>query len=264
MRLFLIFGTSLLCLALVRVSASADNIVDKDRRLMLSPQELAEIAVLSDGKGHYIVVAKPDSSYSFLYYGDESALHEIHLVGLVSDSTSLHSWTIDSPRLASSMSFLGSSAALDQWSYRCGDHQTALAMVDEATRARILGARFLPPKWRRYPYLLSRNARGVYYYVDDEVDDGGTMNLYIGLPGKLRKQSIIDTVRDSEGAILFSKRGKLRIDGRYGLPERKVTWIVGTKRTELLVLAEQADKRLIYAELGVYAQEHLGNPCEDL
>lgn len=263
MRLFLSLTAAFLCLVLLGTSVLADKIVDKDQHLLLSPQELAQLAVLSDGKGHYIVVTKPDSTYSFMYYGDETSLHEVHMVGVMSDPTALNSWTIKSPRLEQETSYLEASGSLDLWSFHCGDRQSALTIADEKARAQVLGAHFNPPKWRRYPYLLSRDSRGIYYYVDDELDDAGKMNLYIGRPGKMRTQTIIDTVRDSEGAILFTKRGKLRIDGRYGLPDRKVTWILGKKRTELLFLSEKSDASLIYNVLGIYAQVHLGNPCED-
>ncbi len=242
----------------------APEALDTEHHLRLTPEQAQDLIVLTDTKGHFLVVSKPQSGLFFMSYGDAKVLHELEVNARTFEPDSSLVWALESNRLQEPSTVLAANARLSSWTLRCGERTSALAIADEQQRTEVLAASFLPPRWQRHPYLLSRDNRGVYYYVDDLKGDEQDMQLYVGRPGKMILQTLEHVVSDSEGDILFTKQGKLRIDGRYGSMSRQVTWIAGKKRTELVHLGQQGDIKLIYDTLGVYDGQKLGDPCEDI
>lgn len=154
-----------------------------------------------------------------------------------------------------------------KWTVYCGDRETPLIEVSDKERERILSkAQFKKPLWTRNAYALARDDDGVYYYVDrlDEANGGGGFRLYRGRKGKLTLQKMKDVVHDSGGDIFATSTGDLRLI----MDQEKSTWVARGKkkdeRTDLKVLPVIDNRGLIYGELGVYSDQRLGTPCDDL
>ena len=114
--------------------------------------------------------------------------------------------------------------------------------------------------WRRVAHALSRDDRGVYYYVDRMQDEygGKGYRLFAGQKGGLKELGLTNIVSDSEGEIFASKKGELRFVQGGG----KATWIKGEKKTELVTVPLDMNLALIYGDLGVY-EGSLGTPCDE-
>ena len=69
-----------------------------------------------------------------------------------------------------------------------------------------------------------------------------------------------NVVSDSEGDIFATKSGELRLV----LDRKESAWVKGKQRTALELLPLEDNVQLIYSELGVYAGEPLGTPCDVL
>jgi hypothetical protein len=67
-----------------------------------------------------------------------------------------------------------------------------------------------------------------------------------------------NVVSDSEGDIFATRTGELRLV----LDKNESYWVKGKARTALKLLPLEDNVRLIYSELGVYAGEPLGTPCD--
>lgn len=247
-----------------------------DRKAKTSDPDVTEIkdklTILHDGSGHYVALVEFGES-DHVYYSWDSKKGKAktfyqqrvysagHDTGKGTMSRSFWSPFVDgnpTVRLDKNQS----------WAMECGDSSTPLHKVPDAERKKILGkAKFKAPYWKRQAYALVRDEMGVYYYVDRLRDEHGGkgFRLFKGRKGKLKKQTMVDIVHDSEGDIFSTKDGALRMI----LSENKSTWIERnhkTKketRTDLTVVPVRRNALLIYTELGVY-NERFGTPCDDM
>ena len=69
-----------------------------------------------------------------------------------------------------------------------------------------------------------------------------------------------NVVSDSQGDIFTTKKGELRLV----LDQTRSVWIAGKKETALTSVPVDANRIMIYTDLGVYAGQRLGTPCDDL
>jgi hypothetical protein len=151
----------------------------------------------------------------------------------------------------------------------CGEHKVPLTRVEAKTARPMLdAATFLPSprKWR--PHVLARDSHGVYYYVDRARAPGseGQYRLFVGPKGNLVQQKMTNIVSDSKGDIFSTKTGDLRLVIEAG-PERNAKdgmWIKKEKPLALTIVPIDANTAMIHNELGVYAGERLGTPCDEL
>jgi hypothetical protein len=60
--------------------------------------------------------------------------------------------------------------------------------------------------------------------------------------------------------IFTTKKGELRLV----LDRKKPSWFQGKAETELINLPLDDNRVMIYTDLGVYAGQRLGTPCDDL
>jgi hypothetical protein len=121
-------------------------------------------------------------------------------------------------------------------------------------------------------YALARDDAGTYFFVDRqrEPPQSKFFRLYMGKKGEMKPLKMVNVVSDSEGDIFATKTGELRLiipkEGRGGLDSerREPVWIKGKKRVSLTWVPVEDNAYMIYAELGVYAGQLLGTPCDDL
>lgn len=231
---------------------------------------LAHTGVCTDGKNHYVVTTPRAPGGGSLYYGDGKQLTRVEL------AKNLGSGDFFEPRYenpTAPKSFRGydmrliSSVEFDEekqtCGIRCGSRRTELKLLPAAAAAKLLtAASYLPPHNQYLPHALTRDDRGNYYYVDkgSTPETAKRFRLFVGPKGRLTLQRMINVVSDSQGEIFSTKSGDLRfIVGPQG---RSSAWVKGTQRTELLALEIEDNMNLIWNELGVYAGEKRGTPCD--
>lgn len=221
--------------------------------------------IVSDGKGHYVAVvpfARGDDSKLTFYSPDGKSFYRLRIRG--SGMSGKESWdqTFSEPRYLE-----GYKASLswrdNKYTVQCDDRITELSPLGaDDTKAVFAGATFLKARFKKYPYGLARDDKGVYYYVDRDLEPQGNKNfrLFVGPKGNLKLTKLVNVVSDSEGDIFATKKGELRLV----LSKNDAQWIKGKARTVLTSVPVGDNMPMIFSELGVYAGEPLGTPCDDL
>lgn len=150
-----------------------------------------------------------------------------------------------------------------EWFVRCGEREKILREIpkDEVAK-RFAKAVYKPPLWERRSFLLARDDRGVYYYVDRLVQSlgGKGYRVYRGFKGKMKLLKMKNIVEDSVGTIFATRKGDLRLISNT----RDTTWIRGKKKTQLINVPIVDNGRMIYTELGIHDAKPLGTPCDDI
>jgi hypothetical protein len=220
-----------------------------------------QLKIVGDGKGHFIAVV-PFGAGKDLYYGDGKTFHAQRVFSSGSSGTESFSLSFWEPRVSAPYK---ASFDLRDGKYRvqCDERITELpALSEDEGRALIAGARFLTARWKHRAHALARDDRGTYYYVDRvrEPEDSKIFRLYVGPKGSMKPLKMLNIVSDSQGEIFSTAGGELRLV----LDKKETVWIKRNKRTTLSNLPVDDNHVLIYTDLGVYAGQRLGTPCDDL
>jgi TolB-like protein len=155
----------------------------------------------------------------------------------------------------------------DEAKLSCGRKEIPFKRVPALEARKILArAELLAPRWRRIPHLLARDDQGTYFLVDGARGPGGEpadppdFRLYVGKKGALARVELEDAIRDDAGLVFLTSGGRLvaRQQGR----KYAVEWGAGATRVALTWLDPADHGPLIYRELGVYAGQALGTPCD--
>jgi hypothetical protein len=221
----------------------------------------AKLKVLHDGKQHYLALVPFELDGNF-FYGDGKTFYLVRTSGGGSEGEVRFERTFWEPRVTagykSSFSF-----ANRKYTLQCDTRTTEFTAVsDEEAKKLLDGAKFEPPRWKRQAYALARDQTGRYYYVDRmrEPEGNKAFRLFAGLRGALKLQKMVNVVSDSEGDIFATKNGQLRLV----LDKHESIWVAGKSQQKLISLPIEDNHVLIYTDLGVYAGEPLGTPCDDL
>jgi hypothetical protein len=228
----------------------------------------ADLAVLSDGKGHYLVYNAKEPLSGPTLYGDGKTLYLMRVAGGGANGTESFSLSFWDPRVNRAESGSPSFNMKDDgkaFDVTCGKATVALSKVakEEATKV-IETAAFRGSKWTRLPDLLFRDDTGVYYLVDrlrtEDDSDRRDWRVFVGPRGKMKLAALKDVVDDSQGQIFATKDGSLRL-----VSGSESKWVKG--KTEIRLTPVELDNyrnaRMVYVDLGPYAGEKLGTPCDD-
>jgi hypothetical protein len=221
----------------------------------------ADLKILTDGKTHYLAVV-PFGAGRDLYYGDGKTFYAQRVVSSGSVGKESFNYSFWEPRVNAPYQ---ASFELRDGRYRvqCDERLTELTPLPDAeNQAMIESARFFAPRWRTLAHALARDDRGTYYFVDRgrEPEDSKTYRLYAGLKGSMKPLKMLNIVSDSQGEIFSTPAGELRLV----IDRRETVWIHHNQRTSLINLPVEDNHTLIYTDLGVYAGQRLGTPCDDL
>ncbi len=243
-------------------SAGAASLGEKQPDAVDIGEAKKDLVVLSDGKQHFIVVIPFGDFYTHFYYGDGKRFYAQRVTG--GGANGKESWdrVFWEPRVVERWK-AGITFAKDQYKVQCGDRATEFSPVDGDQRAKILdSASFFKPLWLHQPYSLSRDNKGNYYFVDRlrEPENNKSFRLYAGTRGNLKLLRMTNVVSDSQGDIFTTKKGELRLV----LDRKKSSWFQGKAETDLINLPLDDNRVMIYTDLGVYAGQRLGTPCDDL
>ena len=233
---------------------------------------LEKTTVCTDGKGHYVVATPEEQKGTQLFYGDGKSFVQVAVPPFGASGTSFLE-----PRFfnkTANPNFRGidwrvfSEVELDAekktCAVRCGERTTPWKVMEPEQAQKLLMAGKYEKNPQKYePYALLRDTKGNYYLVEKgfQPEDEKSFRVYVGPKGSLKRQEMKDIVSDSEGQIFSTKKGDLRL-----LVDRTQSplWIEGAKKkVELKVVPIVENLPMIYNELGVYAGERLGTPCDD-
>ncbi|HEX7505539.1 MAG TPA: hypothetical protein VF550_02125 [Polyangia bacterium] len=221
-----------------------------------------DLLLLSDGKQHYIAIVPFADIYAHFYYGDGKRFYAQRVGGGGREGDEAWSRTFWEPRVnALWKGEIQYRAA--KHSVQCGERATELKPIDPEEQSKLLAtASFFKPLWEYRAYSLSRDNKGNYYYVDRprEPENNKAFRLFAGTRGNLKLLKMTNVVSDSQGDIFTTKKGELRLV----LDRKKPSWFTGKAETELINLPLEDNRVMIYTDLGVYAGQRLGTPCDDL
>jgi hypothetical protein len=218
----------------------------------------SQLQVLDDGKGHFLVVL-PFGAMEQLYWGDGQVFWAQRVSGGSSEGTVAFDRVFWEPRVRER--WKASFGLKDGvFTLRCDDRTTVFRPTEgDKSKAILDGATFHAPRWQHRAYALARDDTGTYYYVDRSRDDDvKDFRLWAGPRGQLKPLAMTNVVSDSEGDIFATRTGELRLV----LDKKESAWVKGKARTTLKLLPLEDNVQLIYSELGVYAGEPLGTPCD--
>jgi hypothetical protein len=230
------------------------------------PRERHRLAGWADGQGHLLVI-EPFVPEAPLWWGDGQKLFRVRLRGGGQEGQVAMSRSFWDPRARR-----GAEAEFEVREGRatltCGDQTIPLRRVlPRELLRRLATTTFLAPRWRRLPLALARDDQGTYYYVDGARGaDGAALSarpdqrLWIGHKGHLVRAEITQVLAD-DGLLVVAAAGRLEVrpDGHGGTV---ASWIEAAGRRALTWLDPSDHGPLIYGELGVYAGEALGTPCD--
>jgi hypothetical protein len=243
---------------------------------LAAPEDAVDIAsirdkmsLVTDGKGHYMVYAPLAQMSEFLFYGDGKDFYQQRVFSGSSEGDIAFSRTFWEPR---GRAFSGASFAFakEKYSVECGSRAVEMTRLPDAeAKAMVAAAAWHKPRWKWRAYLLARDENARYYYVDRAREPEGNKNfrLFVGPKGSLKLQKMTNVVSDSEGDIFSTKTGSLRListNKADSSAERDSTWVEGPKKVKLTSVPVEKNAPMIYTELGVYAGEKLGTPCDDM
>lgn len=227
-------------------------------------EALAALTLWEDGSGNYIAM-NAEKLEGPVFAGTTRKMHRVRTgSGSLNGGEGTGDRSFWEPRSAprAGFEFKPQEAKLS-----CGQKEFPFKRVPALEARKVLArAELLAPRWRRIAYLLARDDQGTYFYVDGaRLPDGDPaetpdFRLYVGKKGSLARIELEDAIRDSAGLVFLTSGGRLvaRQQGR----KYAVEWTVGNTRIALAWLDPSEQAPLIYRDLGVYAGQSLGTPCD--
>lgn len=229
-----------------------------------------KLELVTDGKGHYLAVIpftmSDGEENGFLFYsgdGGKSFWAQRRTGGGRNGDQSFDSvfWE---PRVGMIERWKASFGMKEgKYSVQCDTRNTPLTVVPKDEAAKIIGAaKWNKVRWTRRSHALARDNNGNYYYVDRarSPDNSKDFRVFRGPKGNVKLLKMTNIVSDSEGEIFITPAGKLKLI----LDKRETSWSAGKQTLKLTLLALEDNVAMIYNDLGVYAGEPLGTPCDDL
>lgn len=232
----------------------------------------ADLVVVSDGAGHYIVV-KPfdrDRRVKQMFYGRGERFYRQWVRTASIGGPQRYQYSFWEPRWNPRIRRPSNPSYFmfkdGEYSVQCDDRRTVLKPVGDEEAARILSASYYERLWKYEAFSLARDEEGNYYYVDRLSPEAGgqdnrAFRVFKGPRGNLRELRMKNVVYDSAGAIFTTHDGELRLVLNT---DRSARWVRGRSQTELVSLRPSENRYLIHVELGVYHGVALGTPCDDL
>jgi hypothetical protein len=151
------------------------------------------------------------------------------------------------------------------WTMKCDDRTKQLSLASESTAKKILASgTFKATLPGHDPVLLARASTGTTYYLVDQPHrpKGNTdFRLFIGKRGAMKQIKLKDLSADSDGLLLVSAQGVLKLDHR----SRDATFgRDGDHLKPLDRVSISVNAKLVFGDLGVYRHENFAMICDDL
>lgn len=247
--------------------AAADKGDPAPKKIDIKPLR-DQLEVYVDAAGGTYVVYAPRTTDARVWFGPGATLYEQVREGRSTngDAWSLATWA---PRIAANRPAFVERRADGTFFKSCaGQDEAELTLLTGAKADAALAKVTLKTSLLvRRPYLLSRDDRGVYYYVDRLAPQlgGKGFRVFVGRKGAMKLMALSDVASDSAGDVFSTRSGSLRLttDNSDGIARPLVaTWIRGERRIELVTLDTYVNYPLIFTDLGIYKQ--LGTLCDNI
>jgi len=261
-------------LALTLVLAGVVAQSDAPQKVDISKVK-ADLKILTDGKGHYLVYPGSEPYGEMSFYGDGKTFHQVPVKGGGRNGDESFDAVFWEPRFARD-----GAQAFFRWkdgkySVECAGKSTELSLVpDEEAKKMLDGGAFLTRLWLRLPERLLRDENGTYYFIDRyrpanswrTMGDRRDFRVFVGKRGRLKQVALKDIVDDSEGMIFSTKTGTLRLIAGKDGEKDSMKWVQGKKELNLInvPLDDLRNVQLVYTGLGPYDGKRLGTPCDDM
>ena len=219
--------------------------------------------VVSDGKGRYVAMFQSQQPRQrTFFYGDGKTFHLLrYRTGRYARNTGAFRHLFQDPRAEVAVS----RDRTGRHQVSCGKRTRDLKLLGaEDAKPLLAGARFDQPLFKREAYVLARDERLRYYYVDRLRGEfgGKSFRLFRGLKGVMKQLPLVDVIEDAAGTVFVTRSGKLRFVSKP--PGGEAAWIRGKRRVALVNVPVDGNNTLIFVDLGVYEGERFGTPCDDL
>lgn len=258
-------------LALMAVAVLAQTQAGPAKLDMTS--SLPQMAALTDGKDHYIVYVKREHPVpEVVFYGDGKSFYRLDKSGGFASGT--ESWSVvwNEPRDPVNRPSLAMRESGKVYEVTCKTKRAFTAVTPEMTEKMLAAASFFEPRWQRQMVALLRDEKGTYFFVDQQRGpERRDVRVLVGPKGKMVLQPLKEVADDSEGLVLKTKNGDLRLvintkqpqEGQPLPPTSK--WIKGQTSTELIRLSLDSPRNVtvVMVDLGVYDGVVVGTPCDD-
>ncbi len=225
-----------------------------------------KLTVWSDGKKHYVALILAEADHPPLFWSHDGQtfyqLAHSSTFAFKEGTDKALRFSFWGPRQYGYQAELVYSSAQKSMKVACASRETMLTRLPDAEAKTLLdGASFHQRLWTRDAYALARDTRGRYYYVDKDADpQTKNFRLFMGPKGALKLQKMTNIVSDAAGDIFSTPSGALRLV----ISNQESTWIVHEKPSKLVMVDFENSGEFIYTELGVYAGQRIGTPCDDL
>ncbi len=223
--------------------------------------EKAKLKLATDGKGRYL--AWLPGSHDTFWAGDATGLWAQRVIGYSAMGDTAYDYTFWEPRVKAR--WMASFAMKDgKFELHCGEKPLSLEPVADAEAAKLLSKmKVYQVRWKRRAHAIARDDSGNWFYVDRarEPEDSSDYRLYVGPRGKVEVSEVSEAVYDEGGELYLTAAGKLRASRKEN-NKSEAEWIAGAIKTPLVWLHVEDKAQFIYSELGAYAGQKLGTPCD--
>ena len=226
--------------------------------VLKSEVDRSKLIVLTDGSGHYVSVQPFAGLDGWLFAGDGKSLYLQRVFGGGSKGNTEFEVAFWEPRAR-----IPGEASLEfrdgKYTLTCGKNKITLKKLSPRETKKLLGgAKLYDVRWRRYAYALARDDEGNYFYVDHarEPEDNTDFNVFVGHQGHLSGETADVLAHDDSGDIFRIGTGKLKVT------RSEAEWITSAGKTKLTFLPVEDHARFVYSQLGAYADQPLGTPCD--
>jgi len=238
----------------------------------------SKLYLYTDGGGHYLALAETVNQLvpKPVFWGDGNAFFAQRLLGGHAEKQSGTAQGTPDVFLKFNIMFLDLRTKLfaneivkkesGEFYIACTGRRKNLKPVPtEEAKAIVKRAKFYKRRFMRAPHLLVRDDTGTYYYVDKSDKEGELdFQFFIGPRGRLRQTKLRNIVQDREGEIFATPDGSLRIivDSDRNKNRDEAYWMQASKKQPLVSVP--IDMPFVFGELGMYARQKLGTPCDDI
>ncbi len=248
--------------ATATVSATTPMPAAWAERPLLPPPPVAELLLLTNGKGHYLALLPSGRYDGPLFGGSANQMFLQRLTGGGASGDAEWSAVIWEPRVRErwrgQLSIKDGNATL-----QCGETVTSYVPVTAAESKQLKATiQWFDVRWQRHAVAIARDDAGSYYFIDQALvpEQNDDYRLFIGTKGKLATVPLLDVVSDRNSRLYLTDTGRLAWQWENGNEHARL--IIGASERPLTVMDLYEQAPMIYTTLGVYAGQHLGTLCD--
>lgn len=222
----------------------------------------SKLVVVREKKSGLVIAIEPYALTNGLFLaGDENGLYAQRVFGGGSEAGKRYDVVFWEPR-AKSPAQASFGYQDGRYTLTCGDQTLEFHEAPKAFAKKLLKrGKLYDVRWQRRAWAIARDDDGNYFVIDRarQPEDSLDFRMYVGTRGAMNAYSAEPLAQDSGGEIFKSAAGKLKLDYR----EKKASWTPSGAAEEALTLLDiDGQARFVYSQLGTYAGQPLGTPCD--